>query len=286
MAKQPKIKAQLRTQIGGRASRKLGRAGLVPANVYAKGEQNLNLQLDKREITTVLAHATSEHILVDLEIADGSGTSNRLALIQEVQHHPLDGPDVLGGEPPVIATHVRRQVDDGVALHSAGVVDVRVGVAEGEGTRRREHRLSAVQARVTRARDGAPASLPAVDEQDVIQLIDRFEAQDRCRVAMLLEDDGGKERRLEAVGAVVRDDAAERAERRTHRLVVVRHRVQVRLHTLRRIQARDEPPFSRCENVARRRFTGAVRLVVSSGHRLAVAVRSASSWSAVQSFPE
>jgi large subunit ribosomal protein L25 len=89
MAKQLKIKANLRDSVGNRASRKLGRLGLVPANVYAKGEPNLNLQLDKKEITNLLAHATSEHVLVDLEIVSGEETSNRLALIQEVQHHPL-----------------------------------------------------------------------------------------------------------------------------------------------------------------------------------------------------
>lgn len=89
MAKQTKIKANLREQVGGRASRKLARAGLVPAVVYGKDVTNLNLQLDKREISKILAHATSEHILVDLEIAQDGGTSNRLALIQEVQHHPL-----------------------------------------------------------------------------------------------------------------------------------------------------------------------------------------------------
>ncbi len=89
MAKQTKLKATLREQIGGRASRKLGRAGLVPANVYGKDVQNLSLQLDKREISSLLAHATSEHVLVDLEIEEAGGTTNRLALIQEVQHHPL-----------------------------------------------------------------------------------------------------------------------------------------------------------------------------------------------------
>ena len=36
-----------------------------------------------------MAHASSEHVLVELEIVDGSESTNRLALIQEVQHHPL-----------------------------------------------------------------------------------------------------------------------------------------------------------------------------------------------------
>jgi len=47
------------------------------------------LQVDGRELTSVLAHASSEHVLVELEIVDGSESTNRLALIQEVQHHPL-----------------------------------------------------------------------------------------------------------------------------------------------------------------------------------------------------
>ena len=47
------------------------------------------LQVEARALTNVLAHASSEHVLVELEIADGGQSTNRLALIQEVQHHPL-----------------------------------------------------------------------------------------------------------------------------------------------------------------------------------------------------
>jgi len=86
MAKQLKLKAQVRSAVGARQSRKLGRIGVVPANIYGKGEPALSLQIEKKEITKLLAKATSEHVLVDLEI---EGSANRLALIQEVQHHPL-----------------------------------------------------------------------------------------------------------------------------------------------------------------------------------------------------
>jgi len=47
------------------------------------------LQVESRALTNVLARASSEHVLVELEITDGSQSTNRLALIQEVQHHPL-----------------------------------------------------------------------------------------------------------------------------------------------------------------------------------------------------
>jgi large subunit ribosomal protein L25 len=91
MAKQPKLKAQTRTGAGRTVVKQIRREGSVPANIYAKGELPQNLQIDKKEITNLLAHATSEHVLVDLEIHSGKEKTSRLALIQEVQHHPLRG---------------------------------------------------------------------------------------------------------------------------------------------------------------------------------------------------
>jgi hypothetical protein len=41
----------------------------------------------------------------------------------------------------------------------------------------------------------------AVDEDHVIELVDRLEAEDERRVAVLLEDDGREQRRLETVRA-------------------------------------------------------------------------------------
>lgn len=89
MAKQQKLSAQKRNTVGRSAVNKIKSQGLVPAVIYGGKEEPLTLSINAREIGTLLSHATSEHILVDLEIADGDKTLNRLALIQEVQHHPL-----------------------------------------------------------------------------------------------------------------------------------------------------------------------------------------------------
>lgn len=89
MAKQLKLTAQTRTGIGRSAVNAIKKQGLVPAVVYGGSETPQPLTVNAREITTLLSHATSEHLLVDLEIADGGKTSNRLALIQEVQHDPI-----------------------------------------------------------------------------------------------------------------------------------------------------------------------------------------------------
>jgi large subunit ribosomal protein L25 len=63
----------------------------VPGVIYGKKQEALSIQLSQREISNVLASATSEHLVVELEIADGAQTSSKLAIIQEVQHHPLRG---------------------------------------------------------------------------------------------------------------------------------------------------------------------------------------------------
>ena len=89
MAHQVKLKAQKRTAIGRNSVKKIKEQGLVPGTIYGSQAQPLNLQVDGRDLSNVLAHASSEHVLVELEIADGDQSTNRLALIQEVQHHPL-----------------------------------------------------------------------------------------------------------------------------------------------------------------------------------------------------
>ncbi len=91
MAKQLQLAAQTRATAGRTAVKKIKAQGLVPAVIYGAQQEALNLQVNAREFHTLLAHATGEHLLVELQIADGSATSSRLALIQEVQHHPIRG---------------------------------------------------------------------------------------------------------------------------------------------------------------------------------------------------
>src|SRR5215207_6389353 len=86
MAKQIKLAAQARTGLGRSAVTKLKMQGLVPAVVYGAKQEAEHLQLSAREIDNVLSHATGEHFLVELEVG---GAANRLALVQEVQHHPV-----------------------------------------------------------------------------------------------------------------------------------------------------------------------------------------------------
>ena len=86
MAKQVKLTAQIRSEVGRTAVKKVKSQGSVPAVIYAHNETPVSLQVKARDLDTLLAHAVGEHVLVDLEI---EGQANRLAIIQEVQHHPV-----------------------------------------------------------------------------------------------------------------------------------------------------------------------------------------------------
>ena len=89
MSKQIKIAAQTRSGVGRTSVKKLRAAGQVPAVIYGSTQPSTNIQIGDREMREVLKHATGEHFLVELEIADGASVSHKLALVQEVQHHAV-----------------------------------------------------------------------------------------------------------------------------------------------------------------------------------------------------
>lgn len=70
--------------------RKLRASGRVPAVIYGRQTQPQNLEVGLNEIEELIHHSVSETILVDLAI-EGEAKSSRLALVQEIQHHPLSG---------------------------------------------------------------------------------------------------------------------------------------------------------------------------------------------------
>lgn len=62
----------------------------VPAVIYGRGVQPQSLELNKVDIDNLVNHSVSENVLVDLSVKDDA-RGKRLALVQDVQHHPLKG---------------------------------------------------------------------------------------------------------------------------------------------------------------------------------------------------
>ena len=117
MAKQVKLTATRRTAIGRSAVRKLKAEGAVPAVIYGGKTEPQALQIGKREISSILSHASGENVLVEIEI---DGESSRTALLQEVQHSPLGG-DILHVDFHAISMDEMIEAD--VPLEPTGIAE-------------------------------------------------------------------------------------------------------------------------------------------------------------------
>ena len=84
------LKAYPRAQVQRAEVTKLRRAGRVPATIYGRQAKPQNLEINAKEISDLIHHSVSENLLVDLSVVNDA-RSKRLALVQEIQHHPLDG---------------------------------------------------------------------------------------------------------------------------------------------------------------------------------------------------
>ena len=75
--------------LGRRAgSRTLRASGRVPAVIYGKLNQPQKLEINLQDIRDVVHGAASENVLLNLTV-QGDAKPNRLAIIQEIQHHVL-----------------------------------------------------------------------------------------------------------------------------------------------------------------------------------------------------
>ena len=89
MAKQVKLKAEPRPDVGRSAVRKIRARGFIPAVIYGGNDKPQPLQVSARDINAMMSQASGENVLVELEI--GSDGQSRTALVQEVQHSPVGG---------------------------------------------------------------------------------------------------------------------------------------------------------------------------------------------------
>ena len=84
------LKSYLRTQTRRGEVKKLRATGRVPAVIYGRQIKPQNIELVSKEFADLLNHSASENLLVDLSV-ENDPRAKRLALVQEIQHHPLDG---------------------------------------------------------------------------------------------------------------------------------------------------------------------------------------------------
>ena len=69
------------------AANKLRSTGRVPAVIYGRQIKTQSLEINAKEISDLIHHSATENLLVDLSVKDDT-QPKRLALVQEIQHHP------------------------------------------------------------------------------------------------------------------------------------------------------------------------------------------------------
>lgn len=96
MAKTVSLQVSQRAGTGRTALKAVRSAGRVPGVLYGKAKDKVvrsrPIEIDAKKLYTVLHSSTSENVLVDVEVTDASGAKvdQHLALLQDVQHHPLE----------------------------------------------------------------------------------------------------------------------------------------------------------------------------------------------------
>lgn len=136
---------------GAKRVRALGR---VPAVIYGRSAQPRNLEVAAKEFHDLIQRSASETIFVDLTV-EGDGGGEQMALVQEIQHHPLSG-QLLHVDLHQVAAGERVTVT--IPLESVGVA---AGVKAGGVL---EHVLFKVKL------NGLPQDLPELIEVDVSHL--------------------------------------------------------------------------------------------------------------------
>jgi len=88
-----KLKARVREEASKKNVHKLRGGGEIPGVLYGHKRDPVHLALSEQEFWTILHHATSEHLIIDLDV-DGVDMEDHITLVRDIQHHPVTG-DIL-----------------------------------------------------------------------------------------------------------------------------------------------------------------------------------------------
>jgi large subunit ribosomal protein L25 len=131
------LKARQRVEASKKNVHKLRKQGEIPGVLYGHKKDPVHLAVPEHEFWTILHNATSEHLIIDLEV-EGVDMEEHITLVRDVQHHPVTG-DLLHVDfqrismnetikvgVPVILTGVARGVKEFGGILDQGVREVMV----------------------------------------------------------------------------------------------------------------------------------------------------------------
>jgi large subunit ribosomal protein L25 len=144
MAKTVSLQVSSRAGTGRAAVKAVRRSGRVPGVLYGKAKDKVvrsrPIEIDAKKLQAILHSSTSENVLVDVELTDATGAKidQHLALLLDVQHHPLedyiihidlheiDQDEILHAEVPVVSVGEPAGVKTGGGLLETMLRTIRV----------------------------------------------------------------------------------------------------------------------------------------------------------------
>lgn len=122
MSKTTTLKAAPRLRSGSGKLKQMRREGWLPSVVYGRGVENENLKVDAKTFSELMAHSSSDNILINLDI-EGEGT--RSVFLKTIQHDPLTGHAL---HVDFLAVNDKTEITANIPLHLIGeAVGVKAG---------------------------------------------------------------------------------------------------------------------------------------------------------------
>ena len=85
-----KLTARKREEANKKNVHKLRKQGEIPGVLYGHKKDPVHLAVPEHEFWNILHNATSEHLIIDLEV-EGVDMDEHTTLVRDVQHHPVSG---------------------------------------------------------------------------------------------------------------------------------------------------------------------------------------------------
>lgn len=114
MSKKTKLKAAPRLRSGSGKLKQMRREGWLPSVIYGRGVENENLKIDSKTFSELLAHSSSDSILINLDV---EGDGSRSVFLKTIQHDPLTGEAL---HVDFLAVNDKTEITANIPIHLVG----------------------------------------------------------------------------------------------------------------------------------------------------------------------
>lgn len=110
------LKSHIRERSGKKSGRRIRRDGKVPGILYGHKQDPIPLVMDEHDIWEILHNASTENLIIQLDI-EGIDLKDEITLLKEVQQHPVTG-EILHID--LLRVYTDEKIDVNVPIETIG----------------------------------------------------------------------------------------------------------------------------------------------------------------------